>query len=162
MLFSFLFRGDQEYLMVNSVGIKTGDPFRFYISDSGAALASCTEVSNNLSHLRLECDNSNNHANHVTDHGDKRKVFGSIIFSCCGRGDSFFGLPGIDSSPFLKNFPGVAFGGTYCAGEICRGNLNLYNQDNEEGDLVHCGQHVYSAVYLVMSYCPPPPPPPQH
>ncbi|KAH6807852.1 hypothetical protein C2S51_028960 [Perilla frutescens var. frutescens] len=148
--------GDEEYLMVNSVGIKTGDPFRFYISDSGAALSSCTRVSNNIMHLKLNCDNSNNNVSNVVDHCDKRKVFGGIIFSCCGRGDSFFGLPGIDSSPFLKNFPGVAFGGTYCAGEICRGNLNLYDQENEEGDLVHCSQHVYSAVYLVMSYCPPP------
>ncbi|XP_057804838.1 F-box/LRR-repeat protein At5g63520 isoform X2 [Salvia miltiorrhiza] len=146
--------GDEEYLIVNSVGIKTGDPFRFYISDSGAALSSCTKLSNNLRHLKLGCDCGNNHVSDV-DHFDKSNVFGGIIFTCCGRGDSFFGLAGIDSSPFLKNFPGVAFGGTYCAGEICRGNLNLYDQDNEEGDLVHCSQHVYSAVYLVMTYCPP-------
>ncbi|KAL1541799.1 F-box/LRR-repeat protein-like protein [Salvia divinorum] len=148
--------GDEEYLIVNSVGIKTGDSFRFYISDSGAALSSCTKVSNNLGHLKLDRDCGNNHMSDV-DHCDKSNVFGGIIFTCCGRGDSFFGLPGIDSSPFLKNFPGVAFGGTYCAGEICRGDLNLYEQDNEEGDLVHCGQHVYSAAYLVMSYSPPPP-----
>ncbi|KAG6404166.1 hypothetical protein SASPL_136406 [Salvia splendens] len=146
--------GDEEYLIVNSVGIKTGDSFRFYISDSGAALSSCTKVSNNLRHL--DCDCGNNHMNDV-DHCDKSNVFGGIIFTCCGRGESFFGVHGIDSSPFLKNFPGVAFGGTYCAGEICRGDLNLYEQDNEEGDLVHCGQHVYSTVYLVMSYSPPPP-----
>ncbi|KAG6401871.1 hypothetical protein SASPL_138739 [Salvia splendens] len=135
--------GDEEYLIVNSVGIKTGDSFRFYISDSGAALSSCTKVSNNLRHL--DCDCGNNYMSDV-DHCDKSNVFGCIIFTTCGLGESFFGLHGIDSSPLLKNFPGVAFGGTYCAGEICRGDLNLYEQDNEEGDLVHCGQHVYSTV----------------
>ncbi|KAI3455057.1 hypothetical protein Pfo_011720 [Paulownia fortunei] len=153
--------GDEEYLFVNSVGIKTAEPFRFYISDSKAALLSCNKVSDNLRHLKLDCDCRNNHASGGVGYCDKRKVFGGIIFSCCGRGDSFFGHPGIDSSPFLKNFPGVTFGGTYCAGEIGRGKLSLYDQDNEEGGLVRCSQHVYSAVYLVMSYCPPPPPPEQ-
>lgn len=152
----FIFRGDEEYLFVSSAGIKTGDPFRFYISDSKAALSSCNKVSDNLRQLKVDCGCRNNHVSDVVDHCDKRKVFGGIIFSCCGRGDSFFGHPGIDSSPFLKNFPGVTFGGTYCAGEIGRGNLSLYDQDNEEGDLFHCSQHVYSAVYLVMAYCPPP------
>lgn len=149
LFYFFYFRGDEEYLMLSSVGIKTGDPFRFYVSDSGAALSSCTKVSDNLRNLK-------NHENDA-DNCETGKVFGGMIFSCCGRGDSFFGLQNIDSSPFVKNFPGVAFGGTYCAGEIYRGNLNSYEEDNEEGDLVHCGQHVYSAVYLVMSYSPPPP-----
>lgn len=144
----FVFRGDEEYLYVTSVGISTGDPFRFYISDSKAALSSTNRVSDNLRHLKEDCECKGDH---------QRKVFGGMIFSCCGRGDSFFGQPGIDSSPFLHNFPGVTFGGTYCAGEICRGNLNFYDQDNEEGDLVLCSEHVYSAVYLVMSYCPPSP-----
>ncbi|PIN06933.1 hypothetical protein CDL12_20507 [Handroanthus impetiginosus] len=150
--------GNEEYLFVNSIGIKTGEPFHFYMSDSKAALSSCNKVSDNLRQLKLDCDCRNNH---VSDGGcfcNKRKVFGGIIFSCCGRGDSFFGHPGVDSSPFLNNFPGVSFGGTYCAGEIGRGNLKLYDQDNEEGGLIHCSQHVYSAVYLVMSYCPPPTP----
>ncbi|KAG8379445.1 hypothetical protein BUALT_Bualt07G0089300 [Buddleja alternifolia] len=134
--------GDEEYLFVKSIGIKTGEPFQFYISDSKAALSSCNKVSDDLRHLKLDCDN--------------RKVFGGIIFSCCGRGDSFFGHPAIDSAPFLNNFPGVPFGGTYCAGEIGRGKLSLYEQHNEENGFVHCSQHVYSAVYLVMSYSPPP------
>ncbi|XP_011073078.1 F-box/LRR-repeat protein At5g63520 [Sesamum indicum] len=148
--------GDEEYLFVNSVGIKTRDPFRFYISDSRAALSSCNRVFDMLKDLKLDCDSMNNHASPSVTHCDKRQVFGGIIFSCCGRGDSFFGHPGIDSSPFLKNFPGVTFGGTYCAGEIGRGKLSLYDQGIEEGGSVKCSQHVYSAVYLVMSYCPPP------
>ncbi|KAL0318878.1 UNVERIFIED_CONTAM: F-box/LRR-repeat protein [Sesamum angustifolium] len=148
--------GDEEYLFVNSIGIKTRDPFRFYISDSGAALSSCNRVLNMLKDLKVDFDSINNHASPSVAHCDKKRVFGGMIFSCCGRGDSFFGHPGIDSSPFLKNFPGVTFGGTYCAGEIGREKLSLYDQDIEEGGSVICSQHVYSAVYLVMSYCPPP------
>ncbi|PIN06931.1 hypothetical protein CDL12_20505 [Handroanthus impetiginosus] len=43
--------GDEEYLFVSSVGIETGEPFRFYTSDSQAALSSCNKVSDNLRHL---------------------------------------------------------------------------------------------------------------
>ncbi|KAL6576291.1 hypothetical protein OROHE_000072 [Orobanche hederae] len=131
--------GDEEYLFVNSVGITTAEPFRFYISDSKSALLSCDKVSDGLRQLKLD--------------PDKRKVFGGIIFSCCGRGESLFGRRGIDSAPFLNTFRGVAFGGTYCNGEIGRGNSSLYDED-KEGDIVCCNEHVYSAVYLVMSYCP--------
>ncbi|KAK6123741.1 hypothetical protein DH2020_042513 [Rehmannia glutinosa] len=102
--------GDEEYLFVDSVGITTADPFRFYISDSKAALASCNKVSDSLRHLKLDSDCKNDHVSGGVGDCDKRKVFGGIIFSCCGRGESFFGRPGIDSAPFLNNFPGVTFG----------------------------------------------------
>ncbi|KAL3649828.1 hypothetical protein CASFOL_006231 [Castilleja foliolosa] len=132
--------GDEHYLFVNSVGITTVEPFRFYISDSKAALSSCDKVSDDLRYLKLDCD--------------RRKVFGGIIFSCCGRGESFFGKHGVDSAPFLDNFPGVTFGGMYCAGEIGRGKSSLHDPENQGGDIC-CSEHVYSAVYLVMSYIPP-------
>ncbi|KAL7099310.1 hypothetical protein ACP275_09G075700 [Erythranthe tilingii] len=148
--------GDEEYLFVNYPGIKTGDPFRFYISDSKAALSSSNDVSDKLRHLKLDCERRNNHASGGFGYSDKVKVFGGIIFSCCGRGDPFFGQPRIDSSTFLNNFPGVTFGGTYCAGEIARGNLGLYEPDDEEHSFIHCNQHVFGAVYLVLSYFPPP------
>ncbi|GFP85766.1 F-box/LRR-repeat protein at5g63520 [Phtheirospermum japonicum] len=149
--------GDEQYLFVNSVGITTAEPFRFYISDSKAALSSCDKVSDDLRHLKLDCDGSNNHVSGGINYSDRRKVFGGIIFSCCGRGESFFGRRGVDSAAFLNNFPGVTFGGTYCAGEIGRGKSSLHDRDNEEGDVVCCSEHVYSAVYLVMSYSPPQP-----
>ncbi|KAK6148061.1 hypothetical protein DH2020_018973 [Rehmannia glutinosa] len=123
------FAGDEEYLFVDSVGITTADPFRFYISDSKAALASCNKVSDSLRHLKLDSDCKNDHVSGGVGDCDKRKVFGGIIFSCCGRGESFFGRPGIDSAPFLNNFPGVTFGGTYCAGEIGREKLSLYDYE---------------------------------
>ncbi|GER44525.1 F-box/LRR-repeat protein [Striga asiatica] len=130
--------GDEEYLFANSVGITTTDPFRFYISDSKLALSSCNKVGDELRELKMDCE--------------KRRVFGGIIFSCCGRGESFFRSAGVDSAPFISNFPGVAFGGSYCAGEIGRAKSSLYGGDSE----VSCSEHVYSAIYLVMSYCPPP------
>ncbi|XP_022885490.1 F-box/LRR-repeat protein At5g63520-like [Olea europaea var. sylvestris] len=145
--------GNEEYLFVKSDGIKSGDIFCFYLSDSKAALSSCNEVSDKLRHLKLDsCNYTDDRAGGSVT---KREVFGGIIFSCCGRGDSFFGQQGIDSSTFLENFPGVTFGGTYCNGEIGRGNLSLYGQGNEEGGDARCSWHAFSAVYLIMSYTPP-------
>lgn len=150
--FSLLFfSGNEEYLFVESTGIKTGDPFRFYISNSKAAVQSCKNVFDDLKRLKEDG---------LQKPGvPKSEVFGGIIFSCCGRGDSFFGKPGIDSAPFLDNFPGVTFGGTYCAGEIGRTEFILYDPDYEGGS-ISCYEHCYSAAYLVMSYSPPPPPQP--
>uniref|UniRef100_A0A5B7C7D5 FIST C-domain domain-containing protein n=1 Tax=Davidia involucrata TaxID=16924 RepID=A0A5B7C7D5_DAVIN len=146
--------GDEEYLFVNGVGIKTGDSFRFYESDSGTALSFCHDVSENLRHLKEDCIHKNRH--HVrasAANGDVKEVFGGIIFSCCGRGESFFGRPNVDSSPFLENFPGVPLAGTFCGGEIGRGSLSSYSPEAQQSS-VRCCVHVYSAVYLVMTYTP--------
>ncbi|XP_076939447.1 F-box/LRR-repeat protein At5g63520-like [Bidens hawaiensis] len=139
---------NQEYLFVGDVGIKTGDTFRFYHSDSATALSSAATVSN---HLR-SFNQSLNQAS--TSSGDKQEVFGGLIFTCCGRGESFFGQPNIDSSPFLNNFPGVTLGGTFCGREIGRGDITSYVQESQEQKSMRCCLHVYSAVYLIMSYKP--------
>ncbi|XP_051148175.1 F-box/LRR-repeat protein At5g63520 isoform X2 [Andrographis paniculata] len=144
---------NEEYLIVSSTGIQTGDRFRFYVSDSKAALSSSKKVTDSLAYLKQDCDSKNDHADASSSHCGKRQVFGGMIFSCCGRGTSFFAHPGIDSSPFSTNFPGIPFGGTYCAGEIARSLFSSYSsEDDREGCLVHCNQHVFSTVYLVMSY----------
>ncbi|CAK9183190.1 unnamed protein product [Ilex paraguariensis] len=134
--------GDDEYLYVNGTGIRTGDSFHFYFSDSGSALSSCNAVSNNLRRLKQDCD----HEKGVTAYG-KKEVFGGLIFSCCGRGESFFGHPNVDSTPFLENFPEVTLSGTFSAGEIGRG-------DSHNESSVRCCLHVFSTVYLIMSYTP--------
>ncbi|KAK4480764.1 hypothetical protein RD792_011614 [Penstemon davidsonii] len=144
--------GNEEYLFLNSVGIKTGDPFQFYMSNSKSAMAYCKTISDNLRLLKLGCEHRPDQASSSVSYLDKSEVFGGIIFSCCGRGDSFFGQSGVDSSPFLDNFPGVTFAGTYCNGEIGRSNSSLYNK---EDGFSSCCVHVYSAAYLVMSYSPP-------
>ncbi|KAI3737434.1 hypothetical protein L2E82_27436 [Cichorium intybus] len=135
---------NQEYLFVGDVGIKTGDLFRFYHSDSNTALSSSTNVFNQLRSFKQGS----------TTRGDKKEVFGGLIFTCCGRGESFFGKPNIDSSPFLENFPGVTLAGTFCGGEIGRGDLTPYVKESQEQKSARCCLHVYSAVYLLMSYTP--------
>ncbi|XP_059661668.1 F-box/LRR-repeat protein At5g63520 isoform X2 [Cornus florida] len=130
--------GDEEYLFVNGCGIKTGDSFRFYQSDSSTAFSFCSNVSENLKLLKQD--------------GNK-EVFGGIIFSCCGRGNSFFRRSYVDSFPFLENFPGIPLGGAFCGGEIGRGSLSLYSQEAQQSS-VRCCLHVYSTVYLAMSYTP--------
>ncbi|CAI9267316.1 unnamed protein product [Lactuca saligna] len=135
---------NQEYLFVGDVGIKTGDLFRFYHSDSNTALTTNTDVSNNL-----KCFKQGS-----TSRGDKKEVYGGLVFTCCGRGESFFGKPNIDSSPFLNNFPGATLAGTFCGGEIGRGDLSAYGKESQQQKSVRCCLHVYSAVYLLMSYTP--------
>lgn len=156
-------RGDEQYLYVNGSGIKTGDSFRFYYSDSSAAASSCSNVSENLRRLkeggddRVVCKNATGGA--VASDGNKKEVFGGMIFACSGRGESFFGRSNVDSSPFSDNFPGVPFSGTFCCGEICRGSSSLYSREAQEQSDAQCCLHVYSSCYLVMSYTPPLPEP---
>ncbi|KAL7616345.1 F-box/LRR-repeat protein At5g63520 [Lactuca sativa] len=135
---------NQEYLFVGDVGIKTGDLFRFYHSDSNTALSTNTDVSNNL-----KCFKQGS-----TSRGHKKEVYGGLVFTCCGRGESFFGKPNIDSSPFLNNFPDATLAGTFCGGEIGRGDLGAYVKESQQQKSVRCCLHVYSAVYLLMSYTP--------
>ncbi|KAK9995354.1 hypothetical protein SO802_020040 [Lithocarpus litseifolius] len=124
--------GDEESLYVNGVNIKTGDYFQFYHSDSNFALSSSSDAYVNLKSL-------------------KKEVFGGLIFACCGRGKSFFGRCNVDSSPLLENFPGVPLAGIFCCGEIGRGPSSLIGESNKEKS-AHCCMHVYSTVYLAMSY----------
>lgn len=137
-------RDNQEYLFVGDVGIKTGDVFRFYHSDSATASSSITNISNQLKSFKESSTTRNN----------KKEVFGGLIFTCCGRGESFFGQRDVDSSPFLENFPGVPLAGTFCGGEIGRGDLTPYFKESHEQTSVRCCLHVFSAVYLIMSYTP--------
>lgn len=83
----------------------------------------------------------------------KKKVFGGLIFCCHGRGESFFGRTGIDSSPFFESFPGAPLAGVFCGGEIARGSVNL-SEESEKVIEARCSLRVYSTVYLAMSYTP--------
>ena len=125
-------RGDEEYLYVNGVNIKTGDYFQFYHSDSNFALSSSSDAYVNLKSL-------------------KKEVFGGLIFACCGRGESFFGRCNVDSFPLLENFPRVPLAGIFCCGEIGRGPSSLIGESYKEKS-AHCCMHVFSTVYLAMSY----------
>ncbi|XP_024024178.1 F-box/LRR-repeat protein At5g63520 isoform X2 [Morus notabilis] len=137
--------GDDEYLYVNGLGIRTGDRFQFYRSDPDTALNSIGRVSLDLKNFKF--NESRKNISH--------EVFGGFIFSCYGRGDTFFTREDVDSSPFVKNFPGVPFAGIFCGGEIGRSSSSLTEEGHKE-NVPSCCLHVYSTVYLVMSYTSPP------
>ncbi|XP_021287101.1 F-box/LRR-repeat protein At5g63520 [Herrania umbratica] len=155
--------GDEEYLYVDGVGIRTGDYFQFYHSDPKTALPSCRNVSSTFRNLKLEWDTKSSHSTSAGANAtDKKETFGGFIFSCCGRGDPFFGhlnadrspFLNVESSPFLENFPGVPLAGIFCGGEIGRGYVSLTAHGGQEEGSARCHLHVYSTVYLVMSYTP--------
>lgn len=142
-------RGGEEYLCVDGCGIRTGDMFRFFLSDPQIAESSLRDVSERFSRLKQDCDVENSHRS-----SRGKKVFGGIIFSCCGRGEHVFGKLKADSSPFVENFPGVTLAGSFCGGEICRGDSTSYCREPGQGGLYRCSTHFHSSVYLVMSYTP--------
>lgn len=142
-------RGDDEYLYVDGVGMRTGDCFQFYHSDCNSALATSTKVHDELKHIKLEANSKN-----LKDGVDNATyVFGGLIFACYGRGEPFFGRLNVDSSPFSENFPGVPLAGMFCGGELARYSTDLNGQFEGETN-VSCCVNVYSSVYLVMSYTP--------
>ncbi|XP_021758434.1 F-box/LRR-repeat protein At5g63520-like isoform X2 [Chenopodium quinoa] len=128
--------GDDHYLYVGGLDIKTGDKFRYYIPDKEYALDSCATVSENFGKLK------------------DKDIIGGLVFSCCGRGDFFFEKPNVDSSPILDNFPNIPLAGIFCGTEIGRGFPNLGQEEASESLL-----HAYSSIYLLLSYIPPTPRP---
>uniref|UniRef100_M1C6V1 F-box family protein n=2 Tax=Solanum TaxID=4107 RepID=M1C6V1_SOLTU len=54
----------------------------------------------------------------------------------------------------MENFPEITFSGTFSAAEIARGDLSPYGPVSEEHSSLRCCLHVYSTVYLIMSYTP--------
>ncbi|KAL3025440.1 hypothetical protein AAZX31_04G179600 [Glycine max] len=142
--------GDEEYLYVDGIGIKTGDFFQFYYSDPNIALASLTKVHDALKSIKLEKKSKSSKG----DGDNATNVFGGIIFACYSRGESFFGRQNVDSSPFLENFPGVPVSGIFCGGEMVRPCTTVIGQC-EGASPISCCLHVYSTVYLAMSYTPP-------
>ncbi|XP_049390523.1 F-box/LRR-repeat protein At5g63520-like [Solanum stenotomum] len=155
--FQMVLRGDYEYLYVHGDGIKSYDSFQFYHANSDLARASCNNVSNKMKLLKQDLNHvTDDHSNSNGSMGmQKKSVFGGMMFACYGRGKLYFGEPNVDASPFLENFPGVTFSGTYCNGEIAHGNFSLYENGSKEHGSTRCSLHEFSTVYLVMSYTPP-------
>ncbi|KAI9384717.1 hypothetical protein POPTR_012G100500v4 [Populus trichocarpa] len=156
LVFHGVMGGDQEYLFADGVGIRTGDYFQFYHSDPTTALSSCNEVSKNFRKLKLDWSSRNCLQAGVSDNVCSKELVGGFVFSCCGRGESFFERCNVDSSPFLDNFPGVPMAGVFCRGEIGRGFSVLNADEGPEERTLHCCLHVYSTAYLLVSYTPAP------
>ncbi|KAI3695860.1 hypothetical protein L1987_78862 [Smallanthus sonchifolius] len=132
----------KEDLFVNGLGLKKGDTFRLYLPDSATALSSAASISN---HLRSFKQGS-------TSGGDKREVFGGLIFTSCTRDESFFGQASVDNSLFLDNFPGVTLGVTLCSAAI--GRVGDLTPESQEQKCVRSCVNEYGAAYLIMSYAP--------
>ncbi|XP_076918977.1 F-box/LRR-repeat protein At5g63520-like [Bidens hawaiensis] len=135
---------DNEEGLYIAGGAKTGDTFRVYFPDTTAAVSSVASVSN---HLRSFKQGS-------TTGGDKREVFGGLIFASYCRGESYFDQPNFVSSPFLDNFPGVTLGGTFNDNQIWRGNLTAYVNESQQKLGRYVGLHEWGDAYLIMSYTP--------
>ncbi|KAL8123267.1 F-box/LRR-repeat protein At5g63520 isoform X2 [Apium graveolens] len=143
--------GDEAQLFVEGRGIKTGDPFRVFQSDTHVALSSLKNVSDKFRSLKQGSSGVGSSCL-TSASGNNNIIFGGIIFACIGREDGFLGKNDVDSTPFLENFPGVPLAGLYCGNsEICRSDSSLYDQ--ELGSYC-CFAHSYSSVYFVMSYTP--------
>lgn len=159
-IFLVYHRADEEYLYVEGLGIRTGDCFQFYAPNDSLALSTCNKVSVSLERLNLGIPADSCHRTVPTSGNSsvkKEEVFGGFIFSCCGRGEYFLGPLKADTSPFTKNFPGVPVAGVFCGGEIGRCSRSLSEQNPEGARPVSLCSHVFSSVYLVMTYTPPPP-----
>ncbi|GAB2221368.1 hypothetical protein Drorol1_Dr00012543 [Drosera rotundifolia] len=147
---------DEQYLYLRGLDIKTGDSFRFHAPDHKLALSSCNDISENfriwknMSKIN-DCPTTTNAS---LTRG--KEVIGAFMFTCCGRGESFFGEPNVDSAPILKNFPGIPLVGMFCCGEIGRGPLISCNPGGQGRKSTDSCLHVYSAVYLVLTYDPAP------
>ncbi|CAA7034930.1 unnamed protein product [Microthlaspi erraticum] len=141
LVFHHVAAGDEQYLVVNGVGIKTGDYFQVYTPDLKVAESSLNAVSSQLRSLNSK--------------PNKQRVVGGFAFVGSGRGESFFGRPNVDSSPLLENFPELPFGGIFCDGEIGRSLFTVTEEGEEEEkketNIRRC-LHVYSSVYLIVSY----------
>ncbi|CAK7351491.1 unnamed protein product [Dovyalis caffra] len=145
---------DTVNLYVNGVGIKTGDYFRLYHSDPSTASSSSRNVSKNFRNLKLDWSFRSCQL-HVGGGVGNEEVIGGFVFACWGRGESFFGHSNVDSSPLLDNFPEVPMAGIFTYGEIGRG-FSILNEDElgQEDETLHFCSHVYSTVYLLVSYTP--------
>uniref|UniRef100_A0A164VXJ3 FIST C-domain domain-containing protein n=1 Tax=Daucus carota subsp. sativus TaxID=79200 RepID=A0A164VXJ3_DAUCS len=145
---------DKEDLVVDSgADIETGDCFRFFKADSHMTSSSLRQVSDKFRDLKISCDVGNSDRQRIRPaNSEKMTIFGGIIFSCTRRGKPL-GKAKLGSSPFLENFPDVPLAGSFCIGEICRGDSSSYGQLSEEGSH-RCCLHYNSSVYLLMSYTP--------
>uniref|UniRef100_A0A6N2MDK7 FIST C-domain domain-containing protein n=1 Tax=Salix viminalis TaxID=40686 RepID=A0A6N2MDK7_SALVM len=147
----------EYYFTVNGIGIKPGDSFLFYQSDSDTASSSCDNAFNKLLALKAELKSKNHfRLSNLADKDDKEEVLGGFIFSCYDRDQSFIEESFGDSYPFCDIFPTAPVAGLFCRGEIGRGPKSLMNEEYDDETCPRCCVHVYSTIYLVMSYLPPP------
>lgn len=150
------YRGENDCIVVAGVGIKPGDAFLFYHSDSITATSSSDNIHEEFEDLKA--DSNCTILGHVGDQSDQTEVFGGFIFSCYSLGGTYFGCPNLNTAPFSLNFPNVPLAGVFCGEAIGRDSSYLSSEGEEEDEkdpsFGRCCLHVYSTVYLAMSYVP--------
>ncbi|KAG9445934.1 hypothetical protein H6P81_012062 [Aristolochia fimbriata] len=145
--------GDEEYLFVEGDGIRTGDRFRCYVPNVETALVARNAVFEELKHLKISGAQRTGDSRGPSSPNRMEQVFGGLLFTCYGRGESFYGKKNVDSSVFLENFPNTPLAGIFCSGEIGYGP-STKSSNFLEPSLSNSCLHVYSAVYILMSYSP--------
>ncbi|KAK8686330.1 hypothetical protein V6N13_125355 [Hibiscus sabdariffa] len=150
--------GDDEYLVIDGVGVQPGDTFLFYHADSSTARASCLNAFEKFKVLRPASSSSNPWSSFTAGGaqvvgGGKGGVFGGLMFSSHYRGEAYY-----DSFPIYGNFPGIPIAGLVCSKEIGRDSAtsSVWQEAKEESP-ARCSLHVCTSVYLVLSYIPPSP-----
>ncbi|XP_065860435.1 F-box/LRR-repeat protein At5g63520-like [Euphorbia lathyris] len=144
---------ERHFLIVNGVGIKSGDPFLFYHSDSDTASSSCSGAYSDLATLKEESGLSCLPLRNGAPSSGEKEVFGGLIFSSYLRGET--SNLNVESSPFHENFPEVPLAGVFCNGEIGRGSSSSISQEDDQANYARCCLHYHSTIYLVLSYTPP-------
>lgn len=144
--------GCGSVFFIDGVGVRPGDTFQFYHRNMDISKTTNAITFDNLEILKEKIRGNDGKK---IDNGDVDGVFGGLIFSCYSRGESYFGEPNVDVSPFSRNFPGIPVAGVFCKGEIGRVSSSFITQEeNQEQSPTHCSRHASCAVYLVMSFVP--------
>ncbi|KAJ6374529.1 hypothetical protein OIU78_030106 [Salix suchowensis] len=98
--------GGGRYFNFHGVDIRPGDSFLSYHSDSETASSTYDHALQKLLTLKAELKSKNHlHLSKFADMDEKKEVLGGLIFSRDRRGESFFGEPFVNSSPFFDSFP---------------------------------------------------------
>ncbi|OMP07710.1 hypothetical protein COLO4_07119 [Corchorus olitorius] len=154
--------GEEEYLVVEGVGIKPGDKFLFYHSDSATASSSVHNAYESIQALKAASSSKRRYSMRdvagpsasAAAGGRLGEVFGGLIFGCHYQGESYY-----DCFPIFNSFPGVPIAGVICNQQIGRDPTGVSMwpaQESGESPAI-CTQHACSTVYLVISYVPPSP-----
>ncbi|KAI9178496.1 hypothetical protein LWI28_027265 [Acer negundo] len=120
----------QYIFAVDGVGIKAGDSFVFYHSDSETANSSNMNAFQDLEILE-------------TAASSPHEIIGGLIFSSFCPGGSLPGCHYNESWPISINYPGIPVAGVFCAGEIARVFTSLIALDDEiEQEEINGGEEI--------------------
>ncbi|XP_024007419.1 F-box/LRR-repeat protein At5g63520 [Eutrema salsugineum] len=140
----------QNMFIVAGTGINPGDACMFYHSDMETAKGSSTNVYNRFNSLAEPPPRQVLGQLISANQANREKVFGGILFGSSNRGEKYFGNSMTDCMPFLKNFPQVPFGGTFCFEPI--GRSPVLEDEEWPSQENRFNMQAFNTVHLLMSY----------